>query len=104
MITIGYAFVNFATPEAAQECISRLDGLSDRITTGETSLNVYWSEKDQGLMTIIDRHRNSPVMHESVLDEFKPAVYVEGVRVAFPPSTKHVRPPRMQRYKQDQAN
>merc|ERR1719498_937906 len=104
MVTIGYAFVNFVTPEAAQECISKLDGLTDCVAPGETCLNVYWSEKDQGLMTIVDRHRNSPVMHDSVREEFRPAIYMDGIRVAFPPPTKHVRPPRMQRYNKDQEN
>merc|ERR1712176_193038 len=98
MATIGYAFVNFVSAEAAEDCLQRLDDFSDWTTPCEKTLNVFWSEKDQGLRTIIDRHRNSPVMHESVKDEFKPAIYVNGVRAAFPPPTKHIKPPREQRY------
>merc|ERR1712048_51786 len=110
MSTTGYAFVNFVSYEAADECILRLNGFSDFSAWNmwnmscETRLNVYWSEKDQGLTTIIDRHRNSPVMHNSVRDEFKPAIYADGKRVAFPPPTKHIRPPRMQRYNKNPSN
>merc|ERR1712107_830692 len=95
MATIGYAFVNFVSNEAAQECLSRLNGFTEWATPSENSLTVLWSEKDQGLATIIDRHRNSPVMHSSVKEEFKPALYMDGVRTAFPLPTKHIKPPRV---------
>merc|ERR1712151_884721 len=99
MVTIGYAFVNFVSAEAAQECLSRLDGFTDWAVPCGNSLTVAWSEKDQGLATIIDRHRNSPVMHASVREEFKPALYMDGVKSAFPKPTKHIKPPRVQRYR-----
>merc|ERR1712019_97857 len=103
MATIGYAFVNFVSAEAAQECLSKLDGFTDWATPCENSLTVLWSVKDQGLATIIDRHRNSKVMHESVREEFKPALYRDGVKTAFPPPTKHIKPPRVQRYSREGA-
>merc|ERR1711963_743141 len=84
MATIGYAFVNFVSNKAAADCLLRLDGFSNWATPCENSLSVLWSEKDQGLAVIIDRHRNSPVMHDSVREEFKPALYVDGVKTAFP--------------------
>merc|ERR1712048_872435 len=101
MATIGYAFVNFVSAEAAQECLSRLDGFTDWATPCENSLTVAWSEKDQGLAIIIERHRNSPVMHASVREEFKPAIYIKGVKSAFPEPTKKVKAPRIQRYRDD---
>jgi len=104
MATIGYAFVNFVSAEAAQECVSRLDGFTDWATPCENSLTVLWSEKDQGLATIIDRHSNSPVMHASVREEFKPALYMDGVKTEFPPPTKQIKPPRVQRYIRDGAH
>jgi hypothetical protein len=104
MATIGYAFVNFVSNEAAEECLSKLDGFSDWTTPCENILTAIWSEKDQGLATIIDRHRNSPIMHASVKEEFKPALYLDGVRAAFPLPTRHIKPPRMQRYIRDVAN
>jgi hypothetical protein len=101
MATIGYAFVNFVSNAAAQECFWKLGGFTDWATPCEKSLTVLWSEKDQGLATIIDRHRNSPIMHSSVKEEFKPALYVDGVRAAFPRPTKHIKSPRVQRYSRD---
>jgi len=53
----------------------------------------------QGLPAHIDRYRNSPVMHESVEDEYKPAVFSPGTgdRAVFPPPTKKLRVPRIRR-------
>lgn len=104
MVTIGYAFVNFVSHEAAKECLSRLSGFTGWATPCENSLSTLWSEKDQGLAAIIDRHRNSPVMHESVKEEFKPALYIKGVRAAFPRPTKKIKAPRVQRYNRDDVN
>jgi phosphatidylglycerophosphate synthase len=51
----------------------------------------------KGLGAHIERYRNSPVMHESVPDEYKPAMYTRGVRVPFPPPTKNLRMPRIRK-------
>jgi len=101
MATIGYAFVNFVSPEAAEDCRSKLEGFTSWWKPCDNVMSVTWSDGDQGLATIIDRHRNSPVMHESVQEEFKPAIYLDGVRRAFPPPTRRIRPPRTQRYKNE---
>jgi len=53
-----------------------------------------WSRPHQGLSALIERYRNSPVMHESLPDECKPMVFVNGARVSFPPPTRHVKWPR----------
>merc|ERR1712217_971262 len=107
--TVKCAFVNFVSHEAAEECFSRLNGFTDWATPCEKSLSVCWSENDQGLATLVDRHRDSSVMHESVRDEFKPALYKDGVRATFPrptkyikpPPTKYIKPPRVQRENRD---
>lgn len=99
MAAVGYAFVNFSTPEAAIECQSKLEGFTSWDKPCDNVMSVVWSESDQGLAAIIERHRNSPVMHESVHEEFKPALYRDGVQCAFPRPTKRIRPPRTQRYK-----
>merc|ERR1712048_533098 len=72
MACIGYAFVNFVSPAAAEECHSKLEGFCGWATPCENVLAVVWSDQDQGLASIVERHRNSPVMHDSVQDEFKP--------------------------------
>jgi len=99
--TIKCAFVNFESHEAAEECLSRLNGFTDWAAPCEKKLSAFWSENDQGLAALIDRHRNGPVMHESVRDEFKPALYKDGVRATFPCPTKHIKPPRVQRWTRD---
>jgi len=99
METIGYAFVNLVSHEAAEMCRSRLDGFNDWREPCELVLEVVWSEKDQGLSAIIDRHRNSPVMHESVLDQYKPAIYKNGLQLPFPAPTKPVKKPSKHRFR-----
>merc|ERR1712048_1328087 len=60
MTPLGYAFVNLVSPEAAEECRSKLDGFSQWDRPCEEVLSVIWCEQDQGLKAIIARHRNSP--------------------------------------------
>lgn len=40
----------------------------------------------------MERYRNSPVMHESVPDEYKPVILQNGLRVNFPEPSKAPRP------------
>lgn len=54
-----------------------------------------WCSEQGGLDVLVKRYQNCPVMHESVNDEFKPALYKEGIRVPFPVPTKKLRKPRM---------
>merc|ERR1739848_343762 len=56
---------------------------------------VSWANPNQGQYENVERYRNSPVMHESVPDAFKPRLFVNGMRIAFPPPTKRVRAPRI---------
>lgn len=43
----------------------------------------------------MERYQNSPVMHPDVPDEWKPALFVQGVRVDFPAPTKKVKAPKV---------
>jgi len=106
---IGYAFVNFVSPEIAQTFCSAFTGLqvfpmgAERMCGvtgfkvfpmgGERMCEVGWSDV-QGLETHVERYRNSPVMHDSVPDEYKPVLFVGSERVPFPKPTKKVRLPR----------
>jgi len=97
MRTYGYAFVNMVSPEVAEECRSQLNGFSAWEMPCDNVLCAVWSDKDQGLTAIIDRHRNSPIMHKSIVnEEVKPALYTDGVKIAFPKPTKSIRAPRME--------
>jgi len=87
---LRYGFVNFEQNASALKAIAALDGFSD--WEGEKACEVRWSGAQQGLHAHVERYRNSPVMHKDVPDEYKPVVFENGVRVAFPAPTKTLKP------------
>jgi len=93
----GYAFINMVSFEAAEKFFSRFNGFSNWPMRSQKIAEVTWSEPSQGLHVHVERYRNSPVMHDAVPDEFKPAMYENGIRVAFPGPTKAIRVPRFRR-------
>jgi hypothetical protein len=96
---LGYAFVNFTSPSAAQKFRSRFAGFSNWILPSRKVCIVNWSGPHQGVDAHIERYRNSPVMHEAVPDTYKPVLFVDGERVAFPPPTKKIRAPRIRYFR-----
>lgn len=93
----GYAFINMVSFEAAEKFFSLFNGFSDWPMRSQKIAEVTWSEPSQGLHVHVERYRNSPVMHDAVPDEFKPAMYENGIRAAFPGPTKAIRVPRFRR-------
>lgn len=93
----GYAFVNFVSHEEARRAKTSFQGFARWRVPSRKICDVVWSGPVQGLQAHTERYRNSPVMHDSVPDEYKPAVFVEGMRVSFPTPTKRIRPPRVRR-------
>merc|ERR1712032_617872 len=91
----GYAFVNFVSHEDAKKAKSSFQGFARWRVPSRKTCDVVWSGPVQGLQAHTERYRNSPVMHDSVPDEYKPVVFVNGIRVPFPPPTKRIRPPRV---------
>merc|ERR1712146_676526 len=92
----GYAFVDFDCMKVAEQCMEQLQGFTGWLGTSEMALEVVWSET-QGLDSHVQRYRDSPLMHASLEDEFKPAIFKNGVRIAFPPPTKPIRAPRLRK-------
>jgi hypothetical protein len=92
----GYAFVDFDTMASAEQCKDHLEGFSGWSAADEKVLEIAWSET-QGIDTLIQRYRNSPIMHPSLEDAAKPALFKNGVRIAFPPPTQHIRAPRLRK-------
>lgn len=91
----GYAFINMVTPKDAEQFVEYFQGF-DRWPQADTRRAVvHLSEALQGLHEQTERYRNSPLMHPSVADELRPAVYSRGVRVPFPEPTAPIRPPRV---------
>jgi len=95
--SFGYAFVNMVSPEEAQRCHDKFQGFCDWGVSTDKVCEVSWSDMHQGLVAHIERYRNSPVMHESVPDEYKPVMFSDGTRVTFPAPTKKLRQPRIRR-------
>lgn len=93
---LGYAYVNMRTPNDAQEIQARLDGYHwGHPYTGNKVCEMTYGNAMQGLDRNINRYRNSPVMHESVPDKFKPVLFNEyGDTLPFPPPTKKLKLPK----------
>lgn len=101
---LGYALVSACTMEAAERMLERLQGV--RLGFGGLARNdkdepceAAWSEPCRSLTEHIERYRNSPVMHPNMPDEYKPALFAHGRRVAFPGPTRPIRPPRIRHIK-----
>jgi len=82
-----------AESQDAERIFAEFDGVSWGQSGGGEAV-VSWSSS-QGLDLHLERYRNSPIMHESVLDACRPVVLEGGVRVEFPAPTKKV--PRLRR-------
>mmetsp|Transcript_108890 Transcript_108890/g.162876 ORF Transcript_108890/g.162876 Transcript_108890/m.162876 type:complete len:353 (+) Transcript_108890:2-1060(+) len=98
---LGYALVNLTSPAAAACAWAVLDGL--RVGPGPEVCSVCWSHPHQGLAAHLERYVNSPVMHHSVPDAWKPAVFSGGLRVAFPRPTRAIKAPKVPRARRPDA-
>jgi hypothetical protein len=93
---LGYAFVDMTTPDEALRLRQHFEGFSQWILASEKRCTVSWSHPDQqGLAAHIERYRNSPVMHKSVPEEWKPVLFSAGERTSFPRPSRKIRAPRM---------
>lgn len=92
---LGYGFVNLVTPGVTHRFWQHFDGFSRWGMPSDKVCTLNWSSPHQGLAAHIERYRNSPVMHEAVPDECRPMLFMEGVRIPFPPPTKQLKAPRL---------
>lgn len=95
---LGYAFVNLVDPSYVPHFWEKFSGYSKWVLPSKKVCGVSWSGPHQGLEAHVERYRNSPVMHESVPDEYKPVILQNGLRVAFPEPSKAPRPPRIRQH------
>jgi hypothetical protein len=92
----GYAFVNFTHVTSVGVCREKLEGFSEWCLPSGKTCSVLAGESHHGLQSQVERYRNSPIMHESVADVHKPAIYAaDGTRQPFPPPTKPLKAPRV---------
>lgn len=92
--SLRHAFVNLLSPEDAERLRQHLDGFKHWKPPCDSVLSVAWNDKQQGLNVLVERYRNSPVMHEAVPDECKPLILEKGRRSHFPPATQKIKPPK----------
>merc|ERR1712083_815511 len=85
---LGYAFVDLVDASVVPRFWKKFDGYNKWVFRSSKVCSVSWGVSQQGLAAHVARYRNSPVMHESVPDEYKPVLFAGGVRVAFPPPTQ----------------
>lgn len=97
---LGYAFVNLVSPEAASSFVAAFNGFSNWPSASSKVCEVSWSCELQGLEAHVQRYRDSPVLHESVPDMFRPVLFNDGERVPFPAPTKVIKQPRLRASRQ----
>jgi len=94
----GHAIVNFRAHEAARSAKELLHSSAHWIVSSTQVCTAKWNPHYQGLDALIERYRNSPVMHPAVPDVYKPAVFDStGECAPFPEPTKVIRMPRLRR-------
>jgi hypothetical protein len=92
---LGYAFINFSSSAEAQRCFDEFEGFSEWKVPSEKVCTVTWGNPYQGLEAHVERYQNSPVMHHSIPDEWKPVLFDQGARISFPPPTKAIKTPKV---------
>lgn len=91
---LGYAFVNLVSEEELDRFHTYFTGFTDWGILSEKACMVDMSQAHPGRDAQIERHKNSPLNHDSVPDWCKPILLKDGVRVPFPPPTRPICPPR----------
>lgn len=99
-IRLGYAIVNFLEPALADAAVSHLSS----VEIAGKRLDASLSESHQCLSDLVQRYRDSAVMHWSVADESKPIMFSDGHVVPFPEPTKFLEPPSLAKRKKNKKN
>jgi len=97
----GWAFINLVTPSVAQSFYKHFNGFK---WPGKAAAVEEGRGHGVTLATLIDRYRNSPIMHESVPDDLRPTLYENGVRIPFPEASAELEAPLTRRSKRQGAS
>lgn len=90
----GYAFIHFTAEESYEKFRKHFSGFSDWKVSSARICEVSCCAKFNTLEDRIENYRNSPIMHDSVEDSFKPVLFEYGRRVPFPEPNKTIKAPR----------
>jgi len=94
---LGYAFVNTTSATTAERLLQQLDGFQSwNVRKSQKVLRTCWST-EQGLSSLVNRYRNSKMMHETVPDIYKPLLLHKGNPISFPVPTRRILKPRFAR-------
>lgn len=97
---LKHAFINMCTLADVERVWKQFDGCSLASTAGlptQSVCSVAWNDKVQGLAALLERYRNSPVMHSSIPDQFKPVYLRSGVIHQFPAPTQAIKAPKFRK-------
>jgi hypothetical protein len=92
----GYGFINLTTFQDAEKCRTQFQSFSswpEACQPWEKGCDVSNGDTCQGVDAHVQRYRNSPVMHETVPDRHRPAIFENGVQKPFPAPTKAIKKP-----------
>lgn len=79
----GYAIINFVTNHFAEKACFHFEG---------AGVNIDWSDSHQGFDELIQRYRDSPIMHPSMPETSKPLIFSNGLVVPFPGPARKAQP------------
>jgi hypothetical protein len=79
----GHAILNFVANDCAEKANSHF---------AEAGANIEWCDSHQGFDDLIQRYRNSPIMHPSMPEMTKPIIFCNGLVAPFPSPTEEVQP------------
>jgi len=94
-LAFGYAVVNLVDQAAVQDFKAHFAGFTSwGVRTSRVGEVAEWANS-QDLVELVDRYRNSPVMHPAVPQDWKPLLLVDGQPVTFPSPTKSIKAPNL---------
>lgn len=79
----GHAIINFIANDSAEKANSHFAAAGAKIE---------WCDSHQGFDELIQRYRDSPIMHTSMPEISKPIIFCNGLVAPFPSPTKEVQP------------
>jgi RNA recognition motif-containing protein len=92
---LGYAFVNLISGVQGERFVQLFQGFNawPAKFSSRKVTEVQWNTSQQGLDDHVQRYRNSPLLHRSVPEEWRPLLLRNGVPVPFPPPTRTLHKP-----------
>lgn len=76
----GFAIINFVDGAVAATALDRFS----QISAFGNNVCAEWKETHHGLAALVEKYRNSKVMHADVPDGYKPLILSNGKPVPFP--------------------